>query len=68
MTVNRQMTMRELGALFEKHDFNAFPVVEDNKILGIERCLQKHYVLNAMARELLPAPTVVVQAASLSRA
>ena len=21
--------MRELGALFEKHDFNAFPVVED---------------------------------------
>ena len=35
VTVNRQTTMRELGALFEKHDFNAFPVVEDNKILGI---------------------------------
>jgi CBS domain-containing protein len=35
VTVNRQTTMRELGALFEKHDFNAFQVVEDNKMLGI---------------------------------
>ncbi len=35
VTVNRQMTMGELGALFEQHDFNAFPVVEDDKILGI---------------------------------
>ena len=34
VTVNRQMTMRELGALFEQHDFNALPVVEDDKILG----------------------------------
>jgi CBS domain-containing protein len=33
--VNRQMRIRELGALFEQHDFNAFPVVEDNKMLGI---------------------------------
>jgi len=35
VTVNRQTTMHELGALFEKHDFNAFPVVEDDKMLGI---------------------------------
>jgi len=35
VTVNRQTTMRELVALFEKHDFNAFPVVEDGKLLGI---------------------------------
>jgi CBS domain-containing protein len=35
VTVNRQTTMRELGALFEHHDFNAFPVVEDEKMLGI---------------------------------
>ena len=34
-TVTRQVTMRELEALFEQHDFNAFPVVEDGKILGI---------------------------------
>jgi Mg/Co/Ni transporter MgtE len=32
VTVNRQTTMRELAALFEKHDFNAFPVVEDGKL------------------------------------
>ena len=34
VTVNRQTTMRELGALFEQHDFNAFSVVEDDKTLG----------------------------------
>jgi CBS domain-containing protein len=34
-TVIPSVTMRELGALFEKHDFNAFPVVEDGKMLGI---------------------------------
>jgi len=35
VTVSRQTTMRELAALFEKHDFNAFPVVEDGKLVGI---------------------------------
>jgi len=33
-TVTRQTTMRDLEVLFEKHDFNAFPVVEDGKMLG----------------------------------
>jgi CBS-domain-containing membrane protein len=35
LTVKRQTTMRELTALFEKYDFNAFPVVEEGKLLGI---------------------------------
>ncbi len=35
ITVKRQTTMRELAALFEKHDFNAFPVVEEGKLFGI---------------------------------
>jgi CBS-domain-containing membrane protein len=35
VTVSRQTTMHELAALFEKHDFNAFPVVEDGSLLGI---------------------------------
>jgi CBS domain-containing protein len=35
MTVTRQVTMGELGKLFEKHDFNSFPVVEDENLLGI---------------------------------
>jgi CBS domain-containing protein len=34
-TVTRKVTMRELEGLFETHDFNAFPVVEDGKMLGI---------------------------------
>ena len=34
-TVTRQTTMRELGALFEKHDFNSFPIMEEGKLLGI---------------------------------
>ena len=34
-TVTRQTTMRELEALFTKHDFNAFPVVEEGKMVGL---------------------------------
>jgi CBS domain-containing protein len=34
-TGTRQTTMRELEALFEKHDFNSFPVLEEGKMLGI---------------------------------
>ena len=34
-TVTRQSTMRELEALFEKHDFNSLPVAEGDKMLGI---------------------------------
>ena len=35
MTVTRDVTLRELEALFEKHDFNSFPVAEEGKMLGI---------------------------------
>jgi CBS domain-containing protein len=35
ITVTRQLTMRELGQLFEKHDFNSFPVVEEGNMMGI---------------------------------
>jgi CBS domain-containing protein len=34
-TVTHKTTMRELEALFDKHDFNSFPVVEEGKMLGI---------------------------------
>ena len=46
ITVNRQTTMRELGVLFEKHDFNAFPVVEDGRLCGI---ISKFDFLHAFA-------------------
>ena len=35
MTVTRHCTMSEAEALFTQHDFNAFPVVEEGKLLGI---------------------------------
>jgi CBS domain-containing protein len=34
-TVTRQVTVRELEALFAEHDFNSFPVLEDGSMLGI---------------------------------
>jgi CBS domain-containing protein len=34
-TVTRHITLRELEGLFEKYDFNAFPVVEKGKVVGI---------------------------------
>jgi CBS domain-containing protein len=34
-TVTRQLPLRDLEALFEKHDFNSFPVVEEGKMVGI---------------------------------
>ncbi len=33
--LTRDMTLREAEALFEKHDFNSFPVVEEDKVVGI---------------------------------
>ena len=35
ITVERQITIGQLGALFEQHDFNAFPVMEDGQVLGL---------------------------------
>jgi CBS domain-containing protein len=35
ISVTRQATLRELAVLFDKHDFNAFPVVEDGRLCGI---------------------------------
>jgi len=34
-TVARELTLRGLEQLFEKHDFNAFPVLEEGRLLGI---------------------------------
>jgi len=34
-TVTRRITLRELETLFEQHDFNAFPVMEERKMVGI---------------------------------
>jgi CBS-domain-containing membrane protein len=34
-TVTRGVTLRELGDLFERDDFNAYPVEEDSQIVGV---------------------------------
>ena len=34
-TVTREMTVRDLGALFESDDFNTYPVEEDGQVVGI---------------------------------
>src|ERR1700682_1906621 len=34
-TVSRHVTLRELGELFEKEDFNAFPVEENSEVVGL---------------------------------
>jgi len=34
-TIVRQTSLRELEALFAKHDFNAFPVVEGQAMIGM---------------------------------
>lgn len=34
-TVTRELTVRDLGALFERDDFNTYPVEEDGQVVGI---------------------------------
>ena len=34
-TVTREISMRDLEALFERHDFNSFPVVEAGDVVGL---------------------------------
>jgi CBS domain-containing protein len=34
-TVSRAVSLRELGDLFEKEDFNAFPVEENSQVVGV---------------------------------
>ena len=34
-TVTRDLTVRELGAMFERDDFNTYPVEEDGQVIGI---------------------------------
>lgn len=34
-TVSRDVTLRELGILFAKDDFNAYPIEEDSQVVGL---------------------------------
>ena len=53
-TVTRELSLRELEALFAKHDFNAFPVMENVRVVGI---VTKFDFLKAFAfttRQMVP--------------
>ena len=54
VSVTREMTLRELGALFAERDFNAFPVVANGHMVGI---VTKFDFLKAFAfttRQMVP--------------
>lgn len=54
VTVSREMTLRDLEALFEVHDFNAFPVLDTGRMVGI---VTKFDFLKAFAfttRQIVP--------------
>ena len=34
-TVSRETTIRELGEMFDRDDFNTYPVVENDEVIGI---------------------------------
>lgn len=53
-TVTRQTALRELEALFAKHDFNAFPVVEGKDMVGLVTKFDFLKVFAFTTRQLLP--------------
>jgi len=34
-TVTRELTVRDLGAMFARDDFNTYPVVDDGQVVGV---------------------------------
>jgi len=53
-TVTPEITMRELEALFEQYDFNAFPVVEDGKMLGVVTKFDFLHTFAFTTRQMVP--------------
>ncbi|MBI3757055.1 MAG: CBS domain-containing protein [Deltaproteobacteria bacterium] len=53
-TVTRNTTLRELEALFAKHDFNAFPVVEGKDLVGLVTKFDLLKVFAFSTGQLLP--------------
>ena len=53
-TVSRHTTLRELEALFAKHDFNAFPVLDDEEVVGLVTKFDFLKTFAFTTRQLLP--------------
>lgn len=54
ITVTRDTNLRELRDLFNKYDFNAFPVVENGLILGVVTKLNFLKIFSFDADRLIP--------------
>ena len=53
-TVTPKITTRELEALFEQYDFNAFPVVEEGKMLGVVTKFDFLHTFAFTTRQMVP--------------
>ena len=53
-TVDRQTTLRELEALFTKHDFNAFPVMDEKEMIGLVTKFDFLKMFAFTTKQLLP--------------
>ena len=53
-TVTRHVTLLELEALFTKHDFNAFPVMEGNELIGLVTKFDFLKTFAFATRQMLP--------------
>lgn len=54
VTVTRNTSLKELKELWDKHDFNIFPVVENNEILGVVTKLDILKIFSFDSERLVP--------------
>src|SRR3989304_9117046 len=54
ITVTKDTTLRELRDLFEKYDFNVFPVLENGKIVGVVTKLNFLKIFSFDPERLIP--------------
>ncbi|NOT53623.1 MAG: CBS domain-containing protein [Deltaproteobacteria bacterium] len=62
-TVTRQTSLRELEALFAKHDFNAFPVMEGTTMVGLVTKFDFLKVFAFTTRQMTPQYDEIMQRA-----
>lgn len=61
VTVSPDMTLRDAQALFDRYNFNSFPVVEDGRLVGIVTKLDFLKAFALTTRQLVPHYDVLMQ-------
>jgi CBS domain-containing protein len=54
ITVTKDTSLRELRDLFEKHDFNVFPIIENGEIMGVVTKLNFLKIFSFDPERLIP--------------